>query len=127
MRQKKGFTLVELMFALAILIPVALIAVNVNSLMAGRVRTARLITIALHDANTVMERIRDTSDLGLSQIVSSYPSGQAVSGFANLPNEAVVVQYPDPNANPLAITVSVEWTDSGRLMRRVLTSYVTTR
>lgn len=125
--RKKGFTLLEVLFVMAIMIPalLSIIGVNLYAIRAGE--SARGITKAVQDAHTIIERIRDKSKQGLSQVVATYLSGQAVGGFTNLTNERVVVSYPNSNADPLTITVTVSWLDRGRTMARALTTQVTQR
>jgi len=83
--------------------------------------------VAIQDAHTVIERIRNLSQTSLAQVTSTYPSGQTVSGFSNLPSEQVTVTYPNSNADPLAITVSTSWTDRQGSMTRSLATQVTHR
>ncbi len=123
----KGFTVLELLFVMAIMIPALLgiIGVNLFAIRAGE--SARQITKAIQDANTTIERIRDTSKQSLAQVTSTYPNGQTVSGFSNLTSEQVVVTYANTSADPLAVTVTVTWSDRGRTMSRALTTQVTKR
>ncbi len=64
MHNKKGFTLVEILFALAIVIPVLLGIIGVTSYSLRIGETARMTTTAVQDAHTVIERIRNTSKNG---------------------------------------------------------------
>lgn len=126
-KQEKGFTLPELMFSICITIPVlfGIIGVTYYTLRAGE--TSRNVMKALQDAHTVIERIRNVSNTSLSQVVTTFPNGQAVSGFSNLTSEQVVVSYANTAADPLAVTVTVNWTDQGRTLTRALTTEVTHR
>lgn len=128
-RRRKGFTLIEVLMALLVVIPVILGTIGVNIYTYRTSETSRNTMTAVQDANTVVERIRNVaSGQGLNQVVATYPSGQAVSGFANLTNEQVVVTYPSSTADPLAITITVTWQDpQGRAMSRALVTQVTRR
>lgn len=127
MKREQGFTLSELLFAICVMIPVlfGIISVTYYTLRAGE--TSRKVMTALQDAHTVIEQIRRESDQSLNQVVATFPNGLAVSGFNTLTNEQIVVSYADPNADPLAVTVTVNWTDQGRAMTRVLSTQVTNR
>lgn len=127
MKAAKGFTLIELMIALAIVLPVLLGSVGLNVYVFRAAETSRRGIVALQDAHTMIERIRNTSENGLSQVTSTYPSGSTVSGFSNLPSEQVTVTYPNANADPLAITVTVTWADRQGTMTRTLATQVTRR
>ena len=125
--QKRGFTLMEVVLALAILIPAVFAIIGANHYMIRMSESSRRITTALQDAHTLIERIRNTSEQGLNQVTAAYPSGGAVAGFLNLPGEQITVTYPSASADPLAITVMVNWTDQGRAMSRSLSTQVTQR
>ena len=127
MTNKQGFTLIELLFAVAIILPVLLGAVGLNVYVFRAAETSRRAMIAVQDAHTVIERIRNTSETSLAQVTTNYPNSQAVSGFSNLPSEQVVVSYPNASADPLVITVTVNWTDRQGTMSRLLTTQVTHR
>src|SRR3989338_8574101 len=111
MVHKKGFTLIELMIALCIVLPVLLGAIGLNVYIFRLAETSRRSTVAIQDAHTVIEQIRNTSKTNLAQVVTNYPNGQAAAGFNNLPSEQVIVTYPNASADPLAITVTVNWSD----------------
>ncbi len=127
MNAKRGFTLVELLFATGIVLPVLLSIIGLNVYVFGLTETARQSVIAVQDANTVIERARNISKNGLDAVVAAYPAGQTVSGFNSLPGEQVTVGYADVNADPLALTVTVNWESRGRTMTRILQTQVTKR
>jgi len=117
----------ELVIVLGILMPVTLAIVAANVYTFRVSETAQGSTIAIQDAHATIERIRNTSKQGLAQVTTTFPSGAAVAGFANLPAEQVVVTYPSASADPLAITVTVTWLDRNRNMARALSTWVTQR
>lgn len=127
MIHKKGFTLIELLIALCIVLPVLLGAIGLNVYIFRLAETSRHSTIAIQDAHAVIEQLRNTSKTSLAQVVANYPSGQAVAGFNNLPSEQVIVTYPNANADPLAITVTVTWSDRQGNLSRALNTWVTRR
>lgn len=126
-RTDSGFSLIEVMIAFAIFIPVFLAVILVNIYTIRSTSSSQMVVTALQDAHTVIERIRNVSDQGLPQVVVSFPNGAAVPGFVNLVGEQVVVSYPNGNTDPLDITVSVNWQDRGRVMTRTLRTQVTDR
>lgn len=129
MKGKQGFTFIELLVCIAIIIPVLLGVFGVNIYLCRAGEMSRQVMTALQDANTVIERIRNVaSNQGLTVVTATYPTGQAVAGFTSLTNEQVVVTYPNAVADPLAITVTVTWLDTaGRNMTRALSTQVTRR
>lgn len=127
MREEKGFTLIELIIALSIIVPVLLGTIGLNVYVFSINETSRRAMIAVQDAHTVIERIRNVSKTSLAQVVTTYPNGKAVSGFSNLPSEQVIVTYPNANADPLVITVTVDWADRQGAMTRSLATQVTRR
>ncbi len=127
MNKKQGFTLIELMIALAIIVPVLLGAIGLNVYVFRISERSRRVVVALEDAHTVIERIRNTSETSLAQVATTYPSGQAVAGFNNLPSEQVTVTYPNAAADPLVMTVTVNWSDRQGTMTRALATQVTHR
>lgn len=121
----------EVLFALAILIPVCFSIIGINYYSARAADSARLTTTAIHDAHTVIERLRVESQDGLAQVVATYPNGQPVpAGIAAMSAESgeqIIVNYADPGADPLDVTVTVTWTDAGRNMRKDLVTQITQR
>ncbi len=127
MNGKRGFTLIELIISLSIIVPVLLGVIGLNVYVFRMNETSRRAVVAVQDAHTVIERIRNASETSLAQVTTTYPSGQAVGGFSNLPSEQVTVAYPNASADPLAITVTVSWQDRQGTMTRSLTTQVTQR
>ncbi len=123
---KKGFTLLELVLAMGLLLPAlfAIIGVNAYALRLGE--TSRMITKAVQDAHAVIEQMRGKSEQSLVQVTAAYPNNQNVSGFSNLPSETVRVSYVDTAADPLVVTVTTSWTDhTGGSMSRILRTQIT--
>jgi len=106
-------TLIELIMAMAVL-SFALLGFMYTLVNMGiLIHHNRQKTVAINDAQAVlgeMRRLRSQPNVQFpDDIVSTFPNGEAVDGFANLPGEQVVVRYRDPNSNPLVVTVDVSW------------------
>ncbi|HNV86069.1 MAG TPA: prepilin-type N-terminal cleavage/methylation domain-containing protein [Candidatus Omnitrophota bacterium] len=124
---RRGFTLVEILIALAITVPVLFgIIVSILHMYRANEVSHEVIT-ALQDAHAVIEQIRNVSRSGLSAVTAQFPNGGAVAGFNNLTNEQVVVTYPNATADPLAVTVTTTWTNRNRAVSRALRTRVTQR
>ncbi|MBI4549473.1 MAG: prepilin-type N-terminal cleavage/methylation domain-containing protein [Candidatus Omnitrophica bacterium] len=127
-QNQRGFTFVELLVAIAIVIPVlmGMIGVNLYTFRVGE--TSRSVMTAMQDGHSVIESIRNVANnQGLNAVAANFPSGQAVAGFANLTNEQIIVTYPNAAQDPLQITVTVTWLDRQRAMSRSLVTQVTRR
>lgn len=122
---RKGFTYLELVIAMVILVPVILGLIQATAYSNKMSSLARSVTVAIADASSVMENIRNTARNGLGSVTAAYPNGNPVAGYANLTNEQIVVTYPNPIADPLDITITVTWEQEERFMTRVLRSKVT--
>ena len=116
MHPSRGFTLLEVMIAVAViglgLLGVMLTNVNVQKMSDWGYE--RLV--ATQDAHRVLELLRNSSATGNfpSNVTQTFPAGASVSGFSNLSGEQVVVTYADPAVDPLDITVTTSWLESGR-------------
>lgn len=116
---KNGFTLLELMIGVAVLIIalVGLIAAYIGCFSLNE--NARNLTIAVNDAQCVMEEIRDIN-IPTNIIAQDWTSWAATDppsggGCNRLDNETIIVTYPSgTGAIPLEILVTVNWTERGR-------------
>jgi type II secretory pathway pseudopilin PulG len=74
-----------------------------------------------------MRQARDASPGDLqNSVIANWPAGQDLPGIGGLNNEVVRVTYADPNANPLTVTVTCQWTDlANRQTQVALTSLIT--
>lgn len=131
-RAAKGFTLMELMISAAILvtaiIPVLLLFYNYLVIM----EMNRNTTIAVNDASFILESMISTPSLTVSKVVTDYPQGADVAdmiGNRKLTNETIVVSYQDTTADPLVVTVQVNWQDQVKVRNRVqtITTKITAR
>lgn len=117
----KGFTLIELMISAAILvlalIPVLVLFYNYLVVM----EATRNTTIAVSDAGFILESMRSTDPFTTSNVLGTYPQGADVAdkiGARKLKNETVQVFYQDTAADPLVVTVQVNWQDQVKIRNR---------
>ena len=133
LRGKEGFTYVELMIALAVMILAVVGYVGANMAVQQASEGQFEKSVAVQDVNQVIEQMRDLSSVGQfpGNVTVVYPNGGAVNGFNNLTNEQIAVTYADAAANPLDVTVTVTWDENGRRtvnlgMRTLITQRITT-
>lgn len=127
-----GFTIVELMIALFVASLVIAGYVGANILAQKNTEEMNERTVAIQDANQVIERMRNVSNTENwdfpEDTVAAYPHGAAVTGFNNLINESVIVSYENTNEDPLHVTVTVTWTSyGGRAHTETVETHITQR
>src|SRR5262245_42771888 len=111
---ERGFSLIEVM------ITAGIVALVVSGYMASSTslqftnQASYERSVALQDANQVVENMRNLAAIGTfpNNVTSVYPGG-TVSGFTKLTNEQVSVSYVSATANPLDVTVSVQYSENG--------------
>lgn len=129
---EKGFTLIEVLFSMGIIVIAVIGIIAADIMIQKNSESAHESAVALQDASRVVEQIR-LSAFGASvrfpaDVVTSFPNSGLVAGFANLTQETVRVTYTDPTANPLAVTVTVNWiSNQNRNSTVALRSLVTQR
>ncbi|MFH1799692.1 MAG: prepilin-type N-terminal cleavage/methylation domain-containing protein [Candidatus Omnitrophota bacterium] len=131
-KNKAGFTIIELMIALLVLTLMIGSYVGANVKAQQNTEEMNERTVALQDANRVIERMRDTSNAESlsfpSGTVAVYPNDGTIEGFNNLTDEVVTVSYADESANPLDVTVTVTWTSyTGREHTETVKTHITQR
>ncbi len=127
-RESAGLSLVEVTLALGILAYAltAMMQVSGSVLVNGSINRHR--TEAMLKAKTVMGEIRTLRDSGASipqDILEAFPPGPIQENTPTLKGELVTVSYDNPNATPLFVTVTVQWTDMrGRVMTEPLSTVI---
>lgn len=134
MSRARGFSLIEVMFAMMIF------AISAVFLMGFYIGTARLneqsrnLTQAMSDAKILMEGIRDRAQTGgltgVAGVTGVFPAGQNLgpaNGLTSLRNERVTVAYANLAADPLSVTVQVTWDERGVQRTAALDTLVTRR
>jgi prepilin-type N-terminal cleavage/methylation domain-containing protein len=112
----RGFTLIELLLAVGIVALTILVMIGANLVIQQNSSTTFQRSVAVQDAHQVIEQIRNIASnaggLFPNNVVNNFPNHANVAGFANLPNEAVRVDYTNAGSNPLEVVVTVTWQDS---------------
>jgi len=106
-RTKKGFSLIELMFGVSILLVVIIAALSsaINSMFLSE--SSRNLVTASNDAQYVLEQIKTQSFSNISTYISTFPSTK----FSNLSGEAVTFPSPAYTSNLDTITVTIAWSE----------------
>lgn len=130
LRRTDGFTLIELMITMAVIVLALVGYIGANSAIQRSDEAAFERSVALQDANRVLEQIRNAAASGTfpQNVTSAFPNASTVAGFTSLTNQQVLVSYADTSADPLDVTVTVTWQRSGlRSVSAALRSLVTQR
>lgn len=114
-RNSEGLTLLELCVAMAVFSIVlgATAQSLVSYYVALDVQNQR--HTAIRNCTTVLSAMRDFRDANQENfpdaLVTQWPDGQVINGAGSLPGETITVDYTDPGANPLEVTVRSQWND----------------
>jgi prepilin-type N-terminal cleavage/methylation domain-containing protein len=125
-----GFTIIELMIALLVLTVMIAAFVGANGAAQRTAEEMNQRTVAIQDANRVIEQMRDSSKTGTfpANVVAAYPQDGDAAGISSLLDEVITVTYADTTANPLVATVTVTWTTyTGRQYTEAVETYITQR
>lgn len=126
---KNGFTLLELLVTSSILVVILVgtLLLFINS--AFLLESSKNTIIALNHAQTVLEEVRKVSSSSLNNVVSvNWPTWAANNGLNTLKEENIQVSIVNPSADPLDITVTLNWKDRmGRARAINLRQLVTQR
>ncbi len=106
-----GFTLIEVMIAAAVMSLALFGLLSASTLMTHRYEENFERSVAMQDANKVIERMRTAAQTGTfpANVIAAYPNNAAVTGFTNLTSQAITVSYVSTITNPLDTTVTVSW------------------
>ncbi len=105
--RSRGFSLIELMFAIAILLVVILGAIVsfINCMFLNEFN--RHLVIAANDAQYALEQIKAQNFSDISTYISGYSAGK----FTNLPVENITFPNPVYTSTLDTITVQVSWNE----------------
>ena len=125
---RRGFTLIEVVMTIGIfaITTVALIGFYITVSVLNE--SSRNVTRAMADARAVLEGIRNSSASGLAAVTgTNWTSWAMNNNLDSLDQEAVSVAYANPAADPLNVTVRVNWSERGRARTAVVNTLVTRR
>ena len=113
--REQGFTLIEVVVAAMLITTASLVAFPTVLSFFDLSKTAKELNIATHDLQAATEDILATP---FSQITSTYTDGQPIPKYRglHLNQEVILISYADPLADPLEVTLEVQWLNfRGRL------------
>ncbi len=128
--KKSGFTLIEVMIAMVVFVITVLAMLGVYLSVSISRESSRNMTQAMSDARVALEAMRDTSTAGLPAVTATYPQGTNLAstfGLTSLNSESVTPTYVNQAADPLNVTVTVNWTDRGRARTASVNTLLTHR
>ena len=127
-KNEKGFTLIELLITTVVVATVILGFLGSATAMQSANKAAYERSVALQDANQVIEDMRRTAASGTfpGNVTAVYTG--TVDGYSNIPGEAVTVAYADAAADPLDVTVTVSYNENSlRATSASVRTYITQR
>ena len=124
----RGLTLMEVVMTMSVFAIAILALFGVYGTLASTREIGRNLNQAMADAQTVLERMRESSGSGLSSVTGTdWGTWAQQNNLTRLSGEAVTVTYADTNADPLDVTVRVAWMEQGRTRSAELQSAITQR
>lgn len=128
MGKRKGFTLVEIMVTLLVFATTVVVLVGVYLGIAQLRESGRNLSRAMADAQICLEVMRDASAVGLTAVTSTdWTAWASANGLVSLENETVTVTTENPAADPLDLTVRVDWRERGRARSARVNTLMTKR
>lgn len=119
-RNRKGYTLIDILIALAVVVigvlATAFSMANVHELMT----LAREKEIAMNDANRVLEAMRQTADNSLTTLQSTNWNSWLTTNVVNLKAQDELLLDQETanvtvgNGNPMAVTLILSWNHKQR-------------
>lgn len=128
-RRRAGFTMLEVMVAIGVLIVATLSAFSSQLTSMRLVSTSRQTDIAIGDLRACMEQVLVLPTDEIPVAGSAYQDGQRVQAYndLHLPGQQIVPSYPGYDGgvvpDPLPIVLTMTWNDdTGRPRTQVLRS-----
>ncbi len=125
-RHQAGFSMVEVMMALSVLLVAVLGAFSSQAASSNLIRISRETDLALADLQACMEQALTLTTDDLPIVGSLFEDGQPVALYEdlNLEGESIVATYPGYVAgltipDPLEIVLTLTWNDYGTRPRTV--------
>ncbi|MCG2712122.1 MAG: prepilin-type N-terminal cleavage/methylation domain-containing protein [Candidatus Omnitrophica bacterium] len=123
-----GFSFIEILIVCLLLSIVIIGSFYVFHTGFALMEQLRGSVIALSDAESIIENMRNIDSISAANLTAAYPNGAIVSGFNNLANETVKVEYADLSTDPIKVYVIVKWEgQGGRLFTEQLVTLLTKR
>ena len=128
-RRRSGFTMIELLVAITVLLVSLAAAVGGQVASFGLIGSSRDATLAMAELERCMEEVLTKSS---DNIPVDFPEGASIPGYEGgaLNEQVIVPTYPDyggsgPIPDPLDVVLEARWLDArGRLQRLTLTTTV---
>ena len=125
-RHQAGFSMVEVMLALSVLLVAVLGAFSSQAASSNLIRISRETDLALADLQACMEQALTLNTDDLPIVGSLFEDGQPVALYEdlNLEGESIVTTYPNyvvgqTIPDPLEIVLTLTWNDYGTRPRTV--------
>ncbi|MBI3615498.1 MAG: type II secretion system protein [Candidatus Omnitrophica bacterium] len=126
--KRHGFTLIEILVTVSIFVITTAALVGFYVSIAAMNESSRNMTRAMADARAVLEQIRNVSIGGLAAVTGTgWTAWATANNLTSLNNEAVTVAYVNPAADPLDVTVTINWSERGRARFAAVNTLVTQR
>jgi Tfp pilus assembly protein PilV len=132
-QSQKGLTLIEAMITVAVIVVAFLGILGTNIFIQQTTEGFFERTLAIQDANQVIERMRSAAneagvEFQASVQTAATNAAESVSSLPDSHDEVITVTYEDETANPLEVTVTVAWNERGqRATSAVVRSFITRR
>ncbi len=127
-RSASGFTLIEVLVGMAVFVTALVVLLGIYTGIAALRESGRNTTQAVADARAVLEAMRDRSSTGLSNVTAQdWTQWAEDNGLTSLDSEVITVDYVDTSADPLEITVQVDWVERVRERSMTISTLMTQR
>ena len=128
LRTIQGFTLVEVMMAMLVFVTAVVVLLGVYIGVASLRETSRNTGQAMADARAVLEAMRDKSATSLATVTGTdWTDWADTNGLTSLNSEVVTVTYENALADPLDVTVQIDWQERQRDRTATINTLVTKR
>jgi len=127
---ESGLTLIEITVTIGVVAFTMLAVLFANTQIQKMTEAAFERSVALQDANQVLEQMRNTARIGTfpTNVTTAFPNNGNIAGFNSLAGQQIVVTYVNPAVDPLDTTVTVSWQENGiRPVNTALRTLVTRR
>ena len=134
-KNKKAFTIIELLIAAGVLVIAILTTAFCVLNLSDMNELSREKTIALADADRVLESMRDTANNSLASLRTTDWTVWAAANVINtkganeirLDQENAAVAFASPTDNPAQLTLTLNWSHKGRPYSYQVTTLLTDR